>query len=61
MTNTKEAIQFHLESILEDGEEPVIEQISLDNLINNSDYAGAQWFGVEMNIDHLTFNQNALM
>ncbi|WP_425314099.1 hypothetical protein [Snodgrassella alvi] len=47
--------------MLEDGEEPVIEQISLDNLINNSDYAGAQWFGVEMNIDHLTFNQNALM
>ena len=54
ITNTKEAIEFHLESIFEDGEEPVIEQIPLDNLINNSDYAGAQWFGVEVNIDHLT-------
>jgi predicted RNase H-like HicB family nuclease len=50
----KQAILFHIEGILEDGKEPETQQPTLDTLITNPDYAGAQWFGIEVNIEHLT-------
>jgi predicted RNase H-like HicB family nuclease len=48
----KQAILFHIEGILEDGKEPEIQQPTLDTLITNPDYAGVQWFGIKVNIDH---------
>jgi len=51
---TKQAIVFHIEGTLEDGTEPETDQPSLDTLIADPAYAGAQWFGIEVNIDHLT-------
>ncbi|KDN12741.1 hypothetical protein BGI40_03705 [Snodgrassella communis] len=51
----KQAILFHIEGMLEDGKEPETNQPALETLITNPDYAGAQWFGIEVNIDHLTF------
>lgn len=52
--NTKEAIQFHLEGMLEDGIEPHVFQEPLNSLQNNPDYAEAQWFGLEVDISNLT-------
>lgn len=52
--NAKEAVQLHLKGMLDDGEEPIIEHLTLDGLVNNPDYAGAQWFGIEVDINHLT-------
>lgn len=52
--NAKEAIQFHIEGSLEDGEEPNFEQQSIDILIANPEYAGAQWIGIEIDLSHLT-------
>lgn len=54
VANTKEAIQFHIEGVLEDGQEPNINQQSIDNLIANPDYSGAQWIGIEIDLSHLT-------
>lgn len=51
---TKQAILFHIEGMLEDGEEPEIHQPTLETLMTNPDYAGAQWIGIEVNISHLT-------
>ena len=50
----KEAIQFHIEGCLEDGQEPDIKQLTLDELQDNPDYQGAIWFGVEVDISNLT-------
>ena len=51
---SKQAILFHIEGLLEDGIEPETNQPDLATLINDPEYAGAQWFGIEVNIDHLT-------
>lgn len=54
VANAKEAIQFHIEGMLDDDEEPTITQPSLDDLVANPDYAGAQWVGIEIDLSHLT-------
>ena len=54
---SKQAILFHIEGLLEDGIEPETNQPDLATLINDPEYAGAQWFGIEMNIDHLTLKK----
>ncbi|MCO6524638.1 MAG: type II toxin-antitoxin system HicB family antitoxin [Candidatus Schmidhempelia sp.] len=46
----KQAILFHIEGMLEDAKEPETHQPALETLITNPDYAGAQWFGIEVNI-----------
>ena len=50
----KEAIQFHIEGYLNDEQEPDIKQLTLDELQDNPDYQGATWFGVEVDVSHLT-------
>lgn len=54
LKNAKEAIQLHLEGFIEDGKEPVVEQLYLYELVNNPDYLGVQWFGIEANNYHLS-------
>lgn len=48
---SKQAILFHIEGLLEDGIEPETNQPDLATLIDTPEYAGAQWFGIEVNID----------
>ena len=51
---TKQTIVFHIEGMLEDSTEPETDQPALATSIADPNYAGAQWFGIEVNIDHLT-------
>ncbi|MDF7676791.1 type II toxin-antitoxin system HicB family antitoxin [Neisseriaceae bacterium ESL0693] len=54
VANAKEAIQLHIEGVLEDGEEPNIDQQSIDTLIASPEYSAAQWIGIEIDLSHLT-------
>lgn len=56
---TKQAIVFHIEGMLEDGAEPETHQPALATLIAGPEYAGAQWFGMDVNIDHLTIKSDS--
>ena len=51
-------IVFHIEGMLEDGTEPETDQPSLDTLIADPAYAGAQWFGIEINESQLIFKSD---
>lgn len=55
---TKQAIVFHIEGMLEDGTEPETDQPALDTLITDPAYAGAQWFGIEINESQLIFKSD---
>lgn len=56
---TKQAIVFHIEGMLEDGTEPETDQPALATLIADPEYTGAQWFGIDVNIDHLTIKSDS--
>ncbi|SAK59655.1 type II toxin-antitoxin system HicB family antitoxin [Caballeronia ptereochthonis] len=51
--NAREAILFHVSSILEDGEEVTINSSSIEDLIGNPDYEGAIWAFVEVDLSKL--------
>ncbi|AET88578.1 MULTISPECIES: type II toxin-antitoxin system HicB family antitoxin [Caballeronia] len=51
--NAKEAIFFHIESIIEDGEEVTIKSTSIEELIVDPDFAGAIWAYVEVDLSKL--------
>ncbi|SAK48711.1 hypothetical protein AWB78_00910 [Caballeronia calidae] len=51
--NTKEAIFFHVSSIIEDGEEVTVHSSKIEDLIANPDYEGAIWAFVEVDLSKL--------
>ncbi|SAK41431.1 hypothetical protein AWB76_00275 [Caballeronia temeraria] len=51
--NAREAIFFHIESIIEDGEEVEIRSTSIEELIVDPDFAGAIWAYVEVDLSKL--------
>jgi predicted RNase H-like HicB family nuclease len=53
MRNTKEAIVFHVSSMIEDGQEVSISPLKIDEHISNPDYAGAIWAFVEVDLSQL--------
>ena len=53
LQNAKEAIFFHIETMIEDGMEVTIESTSIEDLIANPDYAGAIWAVVEVDLSKL--------
>lgn len=54
LKNTKEAILDHLEICLEDEQEPDIKKVELEVLQKNSDYAGAIWAAVEVDLTDMS-------
>ncbi|UNM96650.1 type II toxin-antitoxin system HicB family antitoxin [Ignatzschineria rhizosphaerae] len=52
--NSKEAIQFHLEGILEDGIEPDFKHLTLDEIKTNPDYQGADLISVDIDTSAYT-------
>ncbi|SAK75894.1 hypothetical protein AWB77_03500 [Caballeronia fortuita] len=51
--NAREAIFFHIETIVEDGGEVDIQSRSIEELIVDSDFAGAIWAYVEVDLSKL--------
>ncbi|MBF7683879.1 type II toxin-antitoxin system HicB family antitoxin [Acinetobacter sp. B5B] len=49
LKNVKEAIAFHLEGLVEDGEDIPLAS-SIDNHINNQDYQGMVWAIVDVDV-----------
>lgn len=52
--NSKEAIAFHLEGILEDGLEPDVKHLTLDEIKANPDYQDADFISVDVDISAYT-------
>lgn len=50
--NVKEAIPFHIEGMLEDGED-IPQPTSIDTHRNNPDYEGFMWSVVDVDLTHL--------
>lgn len=48
--NTKEAILGHIETLLELGEEPSLTQTPIEELQADTDYAGAMWAYVDVDL-----------
>jgi predicted RNase H-like HicB family nuclease len=51
--NAREAIFFHIETIIQEGEEVSIMSRSIEELIVDADYAGAIWAYVEVDLSKL--------
>ncbi|BAQ02656.1 toxin-antitoxin system HicB-like [Ralstonia phage RSL2] len=51
--NTKEAIEGHVETLLETGEDIVFACGSIEDLQDAPDYAGASWYYVEVDLTRL--------
>lgn len=54
IAHTKEAILFHLEGELEDGKEPEISPITLDDIHKDPNYQGAHLVTLELDISPYT-------
>lgn len=53
ISNSKEAVYFHLESLLEDGEDVVVNPSKIEDLLADPDYSGATWAFVEIDMSKL--------
>lgn len=51
--NAKEAIFFHVETIVEDGGKVSIESTAIEELISDPDYEGAIWAYIEVDLSQL--------
>ncbi|HEY0664592.1 MAG TPA: type II toxin-antitoxin system HicB family antitoxin [Gallionella sp.] len=48
ISNTKEAIKGHIETLLELGEKVDVNPSKIEDLVDNEEYAGATWFLVDV-------------
>ena len=57
LSNTREAIVFHLEGMLEDGEAVTVSTRQIEELAQEADYAGATWALIDVDLQRLSLKQ----
>ena len=57
LSNTREAIVFHLEAMLEDGEAVTVSTRQIEELAQEADYAGATWALIDVDLQRLSLKQ----
>lgn len=57
LSNTREAIAFHLEGMLEDGEAVTVSTRQIEELAQEADYAGATWALIDVDLQRLSLKQ----
>ena len=57
LSNTREAIVFPLEGMLEDGEAVTVSTRQIEELAQEADYAGATWALIDVDLQRLSLKQ----
>lgn len=57
LSNTRKAIVFHLEGMLEDGEAVTVSTRQIEELAQEADYAGATWALIDVDLQRLSLKQ----
>ena len=57
LSNTREAIVFHLEGMQEDGEAVTVSTRQIEELAQEADYAGATWALIDVDLQRLSLKQ----
>ena len=57
LSNTREAIVFHQEGMLEDGEAVTVSTRQIEELAQEADYAGATWALIDVDLQRLSLKQ----
>lgn len=57
LSNTREAIVFHLEGMLEDGKAVTVSTRQIEELAQEADYAGATWALIDVDLQRLSLKQ----
>ena len=57
LSSTREAIVFHLEGMLEDGEAVTVSTRQIEELAQEADYAGATWALIDVDLQRLSLKQ----
>ena len=57
LSNTREAVVFHLEEMLEDGEAVTVSTRQIEELAQEADYAGATWALIDVDLQRLSLKQ----
>ena len=57
LSNTREAIVFHLEGMLEDGGAVTVSTRQIEELAQEADYAGATWALIDVDLQRLSLKQ----
>ena len=57
LSNTREAVVFHLAGMLEDGEAVTVSTRQIEELAQEADYAGATWALIDVDLQRLSLKQ----
>ena len=57
LSNTREAVVFHLEGMLEVGEAVTVSTRQIEELAQEADYAGATWALIDVDLQRLSLKQ----
>lgn len=57
LSNTREAVVFHLVGMLEDGEAVTVSTRQIEELAQEADYAGATWALIDVDLQRLSLKQ----